>query len=329
MTRSQKEILQDIVNRIREANLTRTEEFIPRSDSIYKKLLGDLVDSETEMFHFINLLREADSLFVIHIVEDDEAHDIKGVDGYVLAEASVVTRVREKSYELLEHIYESEMSQHKPANSIIHELIPRLSNYKNTPIGQALNAAIMLQQLGQVMEENYVDYTEAARERKLTALLDKKHTEELKESEMQESDEMEIVGLTDELSSREIHTGLSDAEPTLLSRRAVDTDTALELEQMDRSGQWGVAVDRFGVEFLVRIHFRKHEFHLVRNLVRQKKIAREKDLRMIRDMLRTMEDRIDENSELRHYRREIVELRRMVQMKLNKILVMKREMDMA
>ena len=110
-------------------------------------------------------------------------------------------------------------------------------------------------------------------------------------------------------------------------RRAVDSSELTKLEEMNRSGKWGEAVDRFGVQFLVRVHLRKYEFKQVRQLIRAQRIAREEDLRFVRDTLRTMEQRFDVDPRLIEFRTDMTELRRMAQMRLNKIVMLKKELS--
>ena len=51
------------------------------------------------------------------------------------------------------------------------------------------------------------------------------------------------------------------------------------------------AVEKFGVEFLLRIHFRKNEFNKIKYLVNTRRVARESDLIFIRDTVRTLQNR--------------------------------------
>ena len=107
--------------------------------------------------------------------------------------------------------------------------------------------------------------------------------------------------------------------PERESVRAVDSVELQRIQEMDRSGRWGQAVDRYGAQFLLRIHFRKYEFDKVRWLLRTGKIAREEDVRFIRDTIRLMESRVSSDLKLGRFQKDMADIRRIAQMKLNSI----------
>ena len=108
--------------------------------------------------------------------------------------------------------------------------------------------------------------------------------------------------------------------------RPIDSAELNQIQEMDRSGQWGKAVDRYGVQFLLRIHFRKYEFEKVRWLLRTGKVAREEDVRFIRDTIRTMEGRVNVDLKLGRFLKDMADIRRIAQMKLNSIHQVKKKL---
>lgn len=326
MTEDIKAKLVSIVDRIREVNLTQDQDFIPLSDTIYKRLLSDIAESEDRLFYYLRILHEAHFLFRIHIIEADERLKVYGLDGFVVAEESVVQIVRDKSSMLLETIYEGEFRKKRSSSTIIHELILKIQQYRGTPMGKALNAVVMIQQFQQLMKEKPNEYQNDWRNTKLDEL-----TRGMSKGVVQGKTEGESVDLgesEDDFGEGEVRDEPLEAEPSIVGRRAVDTESYLELEKMDLSGAWGGAVEKFGVNFLLRVHLRKHEFALLRKLIKQKRIAREKDLRFIRDTLRTLETRAEEEPGLMADLHEMKELRRMAQLRLNQIFIMKRDMGL-
>ena len=95
---------------------------------------------------------------------------------------------------------------------------------------------------------------------------------------------------------------------------------------MNLSGGWGVAVERYGVQFLIRIHLRKYEFDTLRSLIRGGRIAREEDLRFLRDSLRKMQGRLDADPTLKLFLKAMAEVRRLAQVRLNRIYEVKRRL---
>ncbi|MEQ9363105.1 MAG: hypothetical protein RIF32_02625 [Leptospirales bacterium] len=124
---------------------------------------------------------------------------------------------------------------------------------------------------------------------------------------------------SDELAAEEF-----PADPR---RRAVDLTELDELQAMDLSGNWGRVVKKYGVIFLVRIHLRKYEFDILRALIRGGRISREDDLRYLRDSLRKMQGRLDSDPPLKSFVKEMAELRRLAQVRLNRIYEVKRRLQ--
>lgn len=109
-------------------------------------------------------------------------------------------------------------------------------------------------------------------------------------------------------------------------RRAVDLAELDEIQAMDLSGGWGQAVKKYGVQFLVRVHLRKYEFDTLRSLIRGGRMSHENDLRYVRDAIRKMQGRLDEDPALRRFPKEMAELRRLAQVRLNRIYEVKRRL---
>ncbi|MCR9142752.1 MAG: hypothetical protein NXI24_10910 [bacterium] len=121
--------------------------------------------------------------------------------------------------------------------------------------------------------------------------------------------------------------GAANAESGDPRRRAVDLAELNELQAMDLSGNWGRSVQKYGVEFLIRIHLRKYDFELLRSLIRGGRISRENDLRYLRDSLRKMQGRLDVDPPLKRFVKEMAELRRLAQVRLNRIYEVKRRLQ--
>ncbi len=313
--------LHELVNRIRSHSISDQDNPIPDSDSIYKELAGDLSENSDRLLFMLRILNEAHSIFILKLVEPDLTHNVKGLDGYVVAEEGILGTVLINRSHHLERIYEKQFKTYKGKSGIIRDLFPQIRQYKNTPIGKAMNEVVMLEQFLSLMKATPEQFTTEWKENKLNELLPeitgKKHESAVTTEYAEDMDvdapatEVDAAGET-----REVHQQVSGPP-----RRAIDMPEYLEIEEMNLSGKWGETVARYGVQFLVRIHLRKNEFAEVKKLIRMKRIAREKDLRYIRDTIRNMESRLDMLSPLYRYRQEIAELRRLAQFKLNQIIV--------
>lgn len=312
--------LEEIVTRIRNRNMTDSEVPLPYSDTIYKMMMSDIVESQDRLYYYLRILNEAHYIFILHITETDEIHNIKGLDGYVVAEETSIITSLEVSKKRLETVYEKEFRQRKTSNAIMHELFPQLSKYKNTPIGQAINSTMMLQQFLSIMKELPEKYTEAYKESKLNEIF----------PEVSETRHEPLIAATEVLDEEDLDNRMGSDQSQSApvdNRRAIDTPEYLEIEKMDLSGKWGDIVQRYGVQFLIRIHLRKNEYNDLKKLIRTNRIAREADLRFIRDSIRTMESRMDVTSPLWRYRTELADLRRIAQLRMNQIFIERQKIE--
>ena len=311
-----KQTLQEILGRIRDTNLHKDKDPIPTSDMIHRRLCGDIEPNEQRLKAYLRLLSDAHYIFIVKIVEADERLKVAGVDGYVACEVQILAKLREIAAKNLERTYASQMYQRKQAAQIVKELVPQARQFNNTPLGNYLNVSVMLQQYEHFVATSFAEFTETWKNSKLDELLRSLDPGALPDATPDQAD------LSPDPDS---DGGASAAAALATPVRAIDHEELARIEEMDRSGNWGEAVDKFGVEFLLRIHFRKYEFEKVRILVRQRKIAREEDLRYIRETLAKLESRMSIDPGLVKYRAAIGELRRAVQTRITEIFNLKKQ----
>lgn len=344
----------EIVDKIREINLKEKRDYpIPLSDTMFRKYFAPILTSEEQMKEYLHILVEAHYVFPLSIVESDDTLMIAGAEGYVVTDIPALKVLREKTEEDLEIAYEQQMYRRKQASTIMRELLPQARNYNNTPLGRALNVAVMLSQFEQVLISSFAEYTDGWKRNKLQELIPDIDIASLGASDDAvaapgvNADPLAFDGEAHSESTGDLDTqessGVSngphvmheyDGSPDLdhaadltppadevaaAPARAVDSEELRQIQEMDRSGHWGQAVDQYGVQFLLRIHFRKYEFEKVRWLLRTGKVAREEDVRFIRDTIRTMEGRVGTDMKLGRFLKDMADIRRIAQMKLNSI----------
>ena len=304
-----REILQDIVEHIRKVNKSKDGPRIPTSDELVRQLSAEYALEPDTIRYYLRVLSDAHYIITIHIVEADERLMIAGTNGYVVAEQSLLDEVRSYSYRILEQTYEAQFYRRKQATLIIREMMTDIKRYNNTPLGKTLNAALMLQQYESVIESHEGEFTDQWKSSRLAEL---------------------VPGLHHDPNQAAMAPTLTGADDAFIpaegeSHRAVDSELYRNLEKMDLSGSWGKAVNKYGVNFLLRIHLRKYEFDRIRKLIKQKKVARYEDLRFVRDSLRKMEDRKFDDPMLQYYQNDMTELRRLAQIKLNQITLARQQ----
>ena len=292
-----------IRDRIKEINNNIYDEAIPASDIIFRKHLNDLVYSEDMARYYLKLLAESNFIFMIQIVKPDTILRIPGIDGYVVAELDIIEKLLAVYNQRLITIYEAEKRKLAGVETIIRELMPKVKELNNTPLGTVLNICIMLEQFTRIINERPDHFQDAYRISKLKQFIPEE--DEFKEPE-------------------EEHEKIQQVQER---RRAVDTEEYQQLSKMNLTGNWAKAVEQFGVQFLIRVHLRKYEFDVLKKLLLQKRIAREEDLIFLRDSLRKMEERSLFNPELKKYLNEIKELKRIVQIKINQFYLIRKKYE--
>jgi len=292
-----------IRDRIKEINNNIYDEAIPASDIIFRKYLNDLVYSEDMARYYLKLLAESNFIFMIQIVKPDTILRIPGIDGYVVAELDIIEKLLAVYNQRLITIYEAEKRKLAGVETIIRELMPKVKELNNTPLGTVLNICIMLEQFTRIIHERPDHFQDAYRISKLKQFIPEE--DEFKEPE-------------------EEHEKIQQVQER---RRAVDTEEYQQLSKMNLTGNWAKAVEQFGVQFLIRVHLRKYEFDVLKKLLLQKRIAREEDLIFLRDSLRKMEERSLFNPELKKYLNEIKELKRIVQIKINQFYLIRKKYE--
>jgi len=292
-----------IRDRIKEINNNIYDEAIPASDIIFRKHLNDLVYSEDMARYYLKLLAESNFIFMIQIVKPDTILRIPSIDGYVVAELDIIEKLLAVYNQRLITIYEAEKRKLAGVETIIRELMPKVKELNNTPLGTVLNICIMLEQFTRIIHERPDHFQDAYRISKLKQFIPEE--DEFKEPE-------------------EEHEKIQQVQER---RRAVDTEEYQQLSKMNLTGNWAKAVEQFGVKFLIRVHLRKYEFDVLKKLLLQKRIAREEDLIFLRDSLRKMEERSLFNPELKKYLNEIKELKRIVQIKINQFYLIRKKYE--
>lgn len=299
-------ILMTIRDRIKALNQNIYEDPIPTSDFIFRKHLMDLVYNEDTAQYYLKLLNETNFIFIIHIVEADPVLKIPGIYGYVVAEKDIMEHLLAVYKKKLESVYEIEKRKAAGADTIIRELIPKVKEFNNTPLGKLLNICIMLDQFLRVYQERSENYNDDYRIYNLKKYLPE---EDVKDNVEEDSKEIKPVKQEKKI------------------QRAVDSEEYKELSKMNLSGNWGKAIEKFGVQFLIRVHLRNNEYDILKKLLLQKKIAKEEDLLFLRDTLRKMDERSLFEKELKKYQNEIKELKRIVQIKLNQFYLIKKKYE--
>lgn len=280
----------ELAEMIKEINVSAKDgrERIPNTETHMKEWCAHFAMDEKVIRKILQDLKEAHFIFVINIVVPDTNLYLPGTDSFVYAELSLLNDLKRYSEMRLEKTYEATFYKKKSPFQIIKELFPKAKEYNNTPMGKALNEAVMIEEFSRVLTNSSVEYTEGWKKNKIKEI---------------------YAELDDELPSME-----AELEKTA---RAVDQVPKKNEPAENPNSQWNKVTNAFPIEFLLRIHFRKYEFETVKKLIQTGKIKTEEDLKYIRDTLQTMEGRTSQDTILKRHLNEMIDLRRMAQGKLN------------
>lgn len=284
MSVSNIKILQDIAIQIKEEN-ARGRERIPTSETFIKRMMTLHSKSAEDIKFYLDQLRDLHYIFVINIVAADPALFVQGVDSYVYADQNILNELKHYTEQRLTQVYENTYYKRKSGFQIIRELLPKVKEFNNTQLGRCMNEAIMLDEYIRLIATNAFEYTDSWRKEKLYKLY-------------------------------------RDEEPTYETdfeeEHSSGTTTSAERRYMDPgNSKWAKAVNQFSIRFLIRIHFRKYEFDVVKKLVQTSKISMLDDLVYIRNTLKDLEKQLDRDTILKYHLDKIVELRRITQAKIN------------
>lgn len=268
-------------------------EKIPTSDTHLRVWAAHFARNEEEIRKLLYALRDSHFIFIVNIVTPDPNLFVYGEEAYLYAEPFILSELKKIAEESLEKLYEASNYKRKSAFQITRELFPKIKEFNNTPLGRAINLSVMIEEFSRMLTAQSFEYTDHWRKNKI---------QDIFRDEVNAADELNAVA-----AMREAEAG---------NKRAVDTYKELApKEKIDPS--WQKAKQNFSTEFLLRVHFRKYEFDVIRKLIQTGKLKEEKDLRYVRDTLQLMETRVDQDNILRRYITEMIELRRYAQAKMN------------
>jgi hypothetical protein len=263
------------------------KERLPNTETHMKQWCAHFATDEKSIRTILNNLRDAHYIFIINIVLPDPNLYLPSIESYAFADPSILNDLKRYSENRLEKTYESTFYKKKSPFQITRELFPKIKEFNNSAMGKCLNESVMLDEFIRVLTNTPVEFSDQWRASKLR--------------EIYSEEEEETPHIEEELASK---------------ARAMDQPIGKEYIENPKSA-WSKITNNFSIEFLLRIHFRKYEFDVVKKLIQKGKIQSESDLKFIRDTLQLMESRTNQDPILKRHTTEMVDLRRLSQTKLN------------
>lgn len=265
---------------------------IPSTDTHLRGWASTYNRTEEEIRAILEQLKEAHYIFLIRTVAPDPNLFVYGEDAFIYADFSIINEVKKFAEDQLEKLYEATQYKRKSAFQITRELFPKVKDYNNTPLGRQINICVMLDEYSRLVNASSFEFTDQWRRTKIQDLF--------KDDNSSSKD----MAATFQTTKEEIQS---------LSPEATSGDKLKERQDP----QWQKITQSFPIDFLLKIHFKKYEFDVIKKMIQLGRVKEEKYLKQIRDTLQIMEKNMDHDRILKIYKEEITDLRRYSQAKLN------------
>ena len=292
-------LIERVYEGIKRFNSSEYEPSVPMSDQFMKDFTSAEGYSESEAKHALTILNEAHKVFIIAITKENRQSGNKKIDGYVVADLSVVSNLRSIYQKRLTEVYNKEKGTSFGPPQVMREVMNRMNSIVNTPVGRIANIAIMLHEYENLMERYPQEFTDEWCEEKLQEYLD--NGTFVEEEDLEE-------GAADETSA-------SEGEKTGTTR-AVDAPEYEDYTRDDKTLPPQKMLMIYGADFFFRVKLRKYEFNTLRDMVREGHIKRKSDIILLRNMIKTIKGNFDRDPKLNDYFEDIFHLDRDLSKKL-------------
>ena len=299
------EIVKEVLRRNREIG----PQAIPHSDQLAKFIQSALgIPAESGKLA-IRLLIESHKILSIEIVADDQQHKIERVEGYIAADLTVISPLKTYFQDLLCQLYEKQFHKRLMIHQLIKELFPIIKNFNNTELGQIANKAIMLNEFERMLERNFDQYSAEYQEKKMVEIA----TREKFDYTPRIASIPGIIHEAAQASANEQQFPASAPSPVGNGfNRAIDSQIYKEFAEKKDHYPIQRILNIYGIDFFLKVNFRKYQFDQVRQLVDDRQITKRDDLMAVKAMIDTVKQHLFSDKELERRRDEIYALERSV-----------------
>ncbi len=291
-------IIMNIYQEMRDRNYDNTPESIPLSDDFFphiSKKYGVLAFSVPKL---IQVLVDSRMIFSMEVVSEERKNKILGVNGFIVTEGNILAKLRKVYEDKLIHLYSQEFHKKTTIEKIIRDLVPKLDELNNTPIGRTANIVLMIEHYSSVLARNIMDYS-------------KKVQEKIYAESISQLDESTIFARTDNAKNTETKKEESNKSQTR-SRRAADSDRYQEFKQYSNKHSIEKTLTLYGVDFYTRVCFRDYNFSIIEKLIQDGNIRDQRDLLVIKKYLKRERANSDQDLKLQKYANQINSLEKTI-----------------
>ena len=294
-------LVDSVFKTIMRTNLGETKDSIPNSVTFSRLMSSQYgIDDET-FFEIISILNESHKIFIFEIQRSTTDSSIK-IEGYIDADVVTIRKLITTYGKILIRSYKDKHGKEISAQSIIKELMANISSMVNSEMGMVANKFIMLNEYEKLIQKQYQEYTEEWKEKKLIEILAQRETSKKRSI----ADEIEITNNIEDVSKQTKNE----------EKRTVNTPEYEEYDHKKNNIPVEKLLNIYGIEFFLRVHFRKYDFVLVEKMVKTRVINRKNELMILKKMLETVKSHIHFDKNLPNHIMEVYCLERVVNQRL-------------
>lgn len=302
------DMIENVFRQIETRNYALNIQAIIHSDELVSVISAQLGVTKDTIRQIIQILLEAHKILRIEIISEDSARGTEKIEGYVVSELSLLSKLKNFFDQQLIILYQKQYHANKGAASIIKELFPQLQNLKQSELGQILNKTIILGEYEKMLEKDFANYSHEWQEKKIIELgLDQgfKWYSDIQELNEQNRHLMDALDVDEEEEETPFATSETEGGT---SKRAVDSGEYEDFTDKKQKYPLQRILSIYGVEFFVKIHFRKYEFLYIKQIIDDRQISQKSELGRIKTILQTVKRNIFKDEQLKEYREDIYAL---------------------
>ncbi len=294
-------LIEEVFEEIRKINGNFDGTSIPHSDEFLRTTSSSLGVEPELVKTVIRVLIHSHRIFSIEIIHEDTVREIPGVDGYVIAEISVVRRLKNVFQQEMMHAYNVQFSKNYLVHQIIKEIFPVIRSFNGTPLGEAANKAIMLEELERLMEKNYNEYTDDYKEKLFAREISKANLEKLIEKKEKPAKPVAAP-----------KSVVVQKKSAPRATRAMDTKTYGDFLSKKNRYPLSRILNIYGIDFFYKVNLRNYQFVYLKQLISDGQISKRSDLLHLRDMLRTVRANASADKNLGEHLDDIFDLEKAI-----------------
>ena len=297
-----KKLIDGVFKSIVRINLSEAKDAIPDSVTFSRLMFSQHGVNEEILPEIIRLLSDSHKIFVFEIQRDTPGMRAEKIEGYVDADITTIRKLITTYGKVLVNYYADKYRKEALPQTIVKELMANMSSVMNTEIGIITNKFIMLNEYEKLLQKQYNEYTEEWKEAKLEELIKQQYEQVNKPAPSKTEDNNENVN-TEELAAK---------SEIVEEVRAIDTPEYSEYEQKKNSMPVEKLLSIYGINFFIRVNFRKYDFTTIEKMVKSKIINRKSELQTVKRMIEAVKSNVAVDKNLSNHIMEIYRLERVV-----------------